>query len=436
MSAAAFVQDNIERKSVFVEYDKIKTNSLNSFPIDEQELSSLQKNISVNGIITPLSVIGPYDDGTYTLISGERRLTAIKNLLMDGGNEHLKNVPVYIVGTKDMTESMQIILIEASNIETRENINRKEHYFKVFAEYRKMADNGTIKDRDMARLASNELGVSWRWASHFKAIMEKGAEGLKDAVIDGSINPRYAARLSSLPEEYQKNALKEIKDEGQRAKDAVSRQIENYHESSEYKDSHPDAAASSKQFSDSEENEKGNKRILKGTIKKKKLPAFNDDYLKYDYVDNDYSDTDNSYDNNYTDDSSEDFGELYDSEFDTEDAQESEEPGQFRDHDTVLSNGRVRIADNYMDNYANQKFDFDSSKYTGMYMDTTGMGGKMKENSRKISEASMENLRKAAARYARTLMDKDESELTDADWDVISAWGSVVNKFLSMAAAI
>ena len=69
-------------------------------------------------MLTPLSVIGPMENGLYRLISGERRYKSVCEVMKKTNKELV--IPCYVVGESDMSDEMQRILIETANLEARE----------------------------------------------------------------------------------------------------------------------------------------------------------------------------------------------------------------------------------------------------------------------------------------------------------------------------
>lgn len=87
-----------------IELEKIRKNPLNDNPIIDIE--SLVKDIQSSGLLVPLSVY-KNDDGTFTLISGERRFTAVSKIF-DNEETYLFNdreyedaIPCYVLTKSD-----------------------------------------------------------------------------------------------------------------------------------------------------------------------------------------------------------------------------------------------------------------------------------------------------------------------------------------------
>lgn len=98
---------------------QLETIEINPFQprvdFDEEKLKDLAESIEVHGVIQPITV-RKLENGTFQLISGERRLRASKMA-------QLKEIPAYIKNEVTDQESLEIALIE--NIQ-REDLNALE----------------------------------------------------------------------------------------------------------------------------------------------------------------------------------------------------------------------------------------------------------------------------------------------------------------------
>lgn len=117
-----------ETELCYIDEEQIVPNPLNHFSVEGIE--EMAGSLRSYGIVTPLTVIGPYGDGTFRLIAGERRLTAFRKLKEQGETEDGK-LPCYVIGTAEMPETEQELLIEVSNVDTRDIQNKQMHYMKI-----------------------------------------------------------------------------------------------------------------------------------------------------------------------------------------------------------------------------------------------------------------------------------------------------------------
>ncbi|WP_341226157.1 ParB/RepB/Spo0J family partition protein [uncultured Arcticibacterium sp.] len=112
---------------------------------DETALNELADSIKIHGIIQPLTV-RESKDGSYELISGERRLRAIKIV-------GLEKVPAYIRNVDDQ-RSLEMALIE--NIQ-RQNLNAIE----VALSFERMIKECSLKQEELGgRVGKNRTTVN------------------------------------------------------------------------------------------------------------------------------------------------------------------------------------------------------------------------------------------------------------------------------------
>lgn len=193
----------------YLEEEKIYPNPLNHFEIND--IADMANSIRSYGIVTPLTVIGPDDNGNYMLIAGERRLTAFREIRKQG---FVKDgiLPCYIIGTIDMSKTEQELLIEVSNIDSRDIANKQSHYMNVVRLIKKMVDEEGLSKREEVKLRKEYMRGSERYARFYAQVFNSGNETLQQMVEQNNISISRAGRLASLPRELQDQAIQEIKD--------------------------------------------------------------------------------------------------------------------------------------------------------------------------------------------------------------------------------
>ena len=194
----------------YLSLDNIIANDYNEYEMTD--IDDLAGNIKVLGLIEPLSVIGPDDNGKYTLISGERRYRAMLKL-RDEAPILYSLVPCHIVGPSDMDDKEQRILIETANVETR-SINKSKAMLKVVEILHEMEDDGNIEHKEITKKAKEYLSVSARYSRIVNQVFEKASDDVKELVKEGSVGMVNAAAITSLKEDKQKEVIDTIKDGG------------------------------------------------------------------------------------------------------------------------------------------------------------------------------------------------------------------------------
>lgn len=227
-----------ESKQVYLPLKSLEPSVLNSYEVGD--LEDLASSIRSCGILSPLTVVGPNEDGVYEILAGERRYRALSLIQEKDGVEY-NQVPCHIVGDSNLDQTIKKLIIEISNLETRE-FNRDVHRLQVVSLYKELADKGTIEQQDIVRRVQNSLKVSPRYARMYVSIFKNAIPELRAAVetgyvtaeerekkeqagepIDLHIPVHEAARISQFSEEGQKETLDRIR--GGEKTQAVIREI-------------------------------------------------------------------------------------------------------------------------------------------------------------------------------------------------------------------
>ena len=196
-------------KLEFMHLNEIIKNPLNKW--DVQRLDDLENSILFNGLITPVTVIGPNDDGKYILIAGERRWRVFQKLHKEG-KEGYDRIPTYILGTAAMGVTRQELLIEASNLDNREDIEDKQaHYLNVVRLMKRIKDEEGLNKKEYVEMRTKYMKCSDRYARFYEQVFDCGNQELQDMVSAGEISVSRAGRIATMPDHVQKNALNDIK---------------------------------------------------------------------------------------------------------------------------------------------------------------------------------------------------------------------------------
>ena len=201
---------------------KIKANPLNTFKKDKFE--DLKNSIITYGLITPISVIGPDEDDCYIIIAGEQRYHVYEELTKSG-EVGFDTMPAYIVGDVNMSETEQKLLIEASNLDTRDLEDKHTHYFNVVKLMKQLAEEKNLNKKEYVKLRSDYLKCSVRYARFYEQIFNSGNQELQDMVANGEVSVSRAGRIATMSEASQEEAIEDIK-AGMNQDDVVKKQVE------------------------------------------------------------------------------------------------------------------------------------------------------------------------------------------------------------------
>lgn len=205
----------IERISI----DRIIPNIKNEYSIEG--IDELKFSIQHNGLKQNLEVTDN-GNGTYSLLSGERRYTALKSLV-DEGNEQFKLVPCLITDVSKsssfLDENGQEILtnddkemwsIITTNSEGRQytDADRAFQVRELKKIYTKLADNGIKLPGKMSQLIADELKISKAQVERINFVEAHGTDDLKEKFNNGEISIRAANEVAHLSPAQQREVLK------------------------------------------------------------------------------------------------------------------------------------------------------------------------------------------------------------------------------------
>jgi ParB family chromosome partitioning protein len=187
-----------------VEISKIRPNPYQPrADFDPKALDELRESIKEKGIIQPVT-IRQSGDGTYELISGERRIRAALDLGM-------QSVPAYIIDVKNDAEMLELALIE--NLQ-REHLNPVE----IAISYQRLVSDVGLTAEEIAKKVSKDRTT----VVNFLRLL-KLPKNIQDALRTGTLTIGHARALISLPsEDTQQKIFKRIV-----KRDLNVRQVEN-----------------------------------------------------------------------------------------------------------------------------------------------------------------------------------------------------------------
>lgn len=201
--------NEIEAKNNFnVQYIDIKDierNKKNFYEI--VNVDELAEDIKMNGLNHNL-VVRKLDNGKYELISGERRYTALTQLV-EQGNEIFALVPCKVIEANDIDS--EIILIQA-NAQTREltEIEKLEQVKRLTELYKTKKKNGEKVPGKIREIIANDLKLSPTQVGRYERINKNLIPELKEILENGNLTIANAREFSSLSEDNQKVILEII----------------------------------------------------------------------------------------------------------------------------------------------------------------------------------------------------------------------------------
>ena len=192
-----------------IEVEKISPFEGHPFKVkDDEKMKELVESILGNGVLTPV-IVRPDDEGGYEMISGHRRLFAVKEIGLD-------TIPAYV---REMTDDDAVIAMVDCNIQ-REEILPSEKAFAYRMRYEAMRHQGmrSTSSQVGTKLRTDEelaeqVGESRNQIHRFIRLTEVIPE-LLDLIDRGNIAIMTGVDISYLEEKMQKWLYEYIKDNG------------------------------------------------------------------------------------------------------------------------------------------------------------------------------------------------------------------------------
>jgi ParB family chromosome partitioning protein len=165
-----------------IEIEKIRPNPYQPrMDFDQQALDELKQSIAEKGLVQPITVrLGR--DGSYQLISGERRVRAAR----EAG---LMRMPAYIIEVKTDEEMLELALIE--NLQ-REHLNPVE----VAISYERLISECKFTQEEVAQ----KIGKDRTTVTNFLRLLKLPSQ-IQQSLRKGDISMGHARALVNLPEE-------------------------------------------------------------------------------------------------------------------------------------------------------------------------------------------------------------------------------------------
>ncbi|WP_133017070.1 ParB/RepB/Spo0J family partition protein [Clostridium cuniculi] len=199
------IEDKNNFNVQYIDIKDIERNKKNFYEI--VNVDELAEDIKMNGLNHNL-VVRKLDNGKYELISGERRYTALTQLV-EQGNEIFALVPCKVIEANDIDS--EIILIQA-NAQTREltEIEKLEQVKRLTELYKTKKKNGEKVPGKIREIIANDLKLSPTQVGRYERINKNLIPELKEILENGNLTIANASEFSSLSEDNQKVILEII----------------------------------------------------------------------------------------------------------------------------------------------------------------------------------------------------------------------------------
>lgn len=205
----------------------IDANWKNFYSVDFQE-QDLAESIEISGLLTPLGVVAK-DGGRYKLISGHRRLRALKYLhdARPDGREKYAAIPCVIYDSPMDADREELMLIHANAQRIKSGPEIAKEAEKTLEILTRLKENGAELPGRMRDRVAEALQVSSARLARLDAIKKNLTyPGWVRAWEKQEINEAVAYRLSQLDYSQQMNAADWVIDHNIAHKDVTVKNIE------------------------------------------------------------------------------------------------------------------------------------------------------------------------------------------------------------------
>ncbi len=194
----AAASDSFVDSLKMIEIDDIIPNEDNFYAISDIE--ELAEDIERQGLMSVLVVTA--ENGKYTLISGHRRLAAIKQLIADGRRK-TTTVPCYVKGSKTRDETqLDLIMLNATQRKYSDTDAMRE-YEELERVFKALADAGKpIKGRLRDHIAK-AMQISPSQVAKIDNIKHNAVPEIEQAVKSGDMSISTANEVAKLSPEQQ-----------------------------------------------------------------------------------------------------------------------------------------------------------------------------------------------------------------------------------------
>lgn len=223
----------IQRKTEYIPFSSIHPNPKNKMSMNG--IDELASQIKLSGLEQPL-VVYQQEDGSYMILTGHRRYTAIKTLIERGEWDAEKQlIECKVKDLESMKlpleleekEMLSILVTNQSREKTDADIAFEiKEWKKIIHKLKQQGidflvagydENGEPIKKDIAGMrtqsvVANQMGMSKSQVAKFDKVENQGSEKLQSALENGEININNAYTVASMPKEAQDEFIEKTLD--------------------------------------------------------------------------------------------------------------------------------------------------------------------------------------------------------------------------------
>ncbi len=206
------------RKTPFtlISFNSIEANENNFYSIEDIE--SLKYSIKTTGLQEPLIVLPQNNAGKYILISGERRWTAIKQLVEEG-DERFNEIYCKILNPEDLQiplsydDKIKYLIVTANSHRNNTNEDILNEMKTLREIYLKLKENGEEVSSNLRPFVAEALGMSETQVQRYSSIEKHLIFEFFDLFCKDILPISVADNISKLGPSVQKEFYEQVRSE-------------------------------------------------------------------------------------------------------------------------------------------------------------------------------------------------------------------------------
>lgn len=166
-------------------------------------LDVLTEEIMEHGLISPVSVAGPYEDGTYKVVEGARRIKSLRSILK--GN----SIPCYVVAGAVTDRELQLLALGANRVHREDDASLNVKYAQIVFDE---CVEGWVEEHHTAATLAEMSGLTKKQARKYMRLTKNGTKKLQEAVSQSRMSVDMAsAIISAAPDDAaQQNRMADV----------------------------------------------------------------------------------------------------------------------------------------------------------------------------------------------------------------------------------
>lgn len=198
-------QDKIKQLLKDRKFIKVPLNNLilPQIGIDsDTDLDKVVAAVKQDGLLTPISIVGPYKINgreQYKVIEGARRIKALRTLINND------EIPCYLVDGSVSQKDIELYALNANRVHRNSDNSLNLQYAQmVFEDCLK----GKLKAHEMSYKLAEILGISQRQALNYLRIIQDGEDEIIEAVKNSEVPIKVAVQI--VKSNQDQKALKDV----------------------------------------------------------------------------------------------------------------------------------------------------------------------------------------------------------------------------------